>query len=343
MFNFHKDHKTLVNTAMLVFLVLSVLIAVVPAAQMQDVEPLPNQKELTKKERNGLLHYISEGCVACHTQQVRNIEMDNQWGPRPSMPSDYYYSKQRLDIWRQSPSLLGSERTGPDLSNVAQRNPSKEWHLMHLFNPRIVEPNSIMPSYPWLFLEKDEADITDEDVVISVEKEFFDKAGKKIVASKKALELVAYLQSLKLTELPDGRSVEFIPSKEDKQETKPTTASSDQEGEDAGSKLPDGQKLYTSNCAACHQSKGQGVKGAFPPLAGSAVVNDEDPEMLVRIILQGYDARSEYGIMPGLAAALNDEEIAAIVNHERTSWGNDASKISPEEVSKIREMVMKEM
>src|SRR3546814_12636951 len=74
--------------------------------------PLPGQQPLTELEMKGLRVYIAEGCVACHTQQVRSIEMDKTWGDRPSIPSDYYYSKQRLDLWRQSPSLLGSERTG---------------------------------------------------------------------------------------------------------------------------------------------------------------------------------------------------------------------------------------
>jgi len=82
------------------------------------------------------------------------------------------------------------------------------------------------------------------------------------------------------------------------------------------------------------------LPGAFPSLAGSSVVNDEDPELLIRIILQGYDARPEFAQMPGFASQLSDEEIAAIASHERRSWGNDASKVTEEEVKKIREFVM---
>ena len=54
----------------------STLIAVVPADTMQHNEPLPGMPVMTEAERRGLAIYISEGCVACHTQQVRNIEMD---------------------------------------------------------------------------------------------------------------------------------------------------------------------------------------------------------------------------------------------------------------------------
>src|SRR5690606_4136220 len=121
MFNFHKDHRSLIVTAMLLFALLSTVVAIMPAYQMQSVKPLPDQAPLTENQIKGLNLYVSENCMACHTQQVRNIEMDNVWGERPSMPSDYYYSKKRQDVWRQSPSLLGSERTGPDLTNVGKR------------------------------------------------------------------------------------------------------------------------------------------------------------------------------------------------------------------------------
>ena len=48
--------------------------------------PLPTMVPLTPSERRGLEVYVSEGCAACHTQQVRNIEMDKVWGDRPKHP-----------------------------------------------------------------------------------------------------------------------------------------------------------------------------------------------------------------------------------------------------------------
>ena len=90
MINFHKDHASLVNIALLVFVVLSTGIAVAPADRMQHTDPLPAMPKMTDAERRGLAIYVSEGCVACHTQQVRNIEMDKTWGSRPSVPSDYH-------------------------------------------------------------------------------------------------------------------------------------------------------------------------------------------------------------------------------------------------------------
>ncbi|MGW8123489.1 cbb3-type cytochrome c oxidase subunit II [Roseivirga echinicomitans] len=331
MFDFHKNHKILVNMAIAGFLMLSLLIAVLPASQMQDTEPLPTQTAFTELELEGLKLYIAEGCVACHTQQVRSIAMDNVWGDRPSMPSDYYFSKQRLDVWRQSPSLLGSERTGPDLTNIGKRQPGKDWHLMHLYNPRSVVKESVMPSYSWLFEEKLEDEITDEDVVVPVGSPYFNKPNKKIVATTKALQLLAYLQSLKQPEMP-GSSPTFIP-----QSKKEPVATASTDPNQA--LLPDGAKLYANVCAACHQANGEGIKGAFPPVAGSPIVTDSNPEMLIKVILMGYDARAEYAQMPPFADQLSDEEIAAIANHERTSWGNNASTLSAEDVKKIRDMV----
>jgi cytochrome c oxidase cbb3-type subunit 2 len=330
MFNFHKDHKKLVLTAFIAFVILSLVIAVIPASQMQDVQPLPDQKDLTTSEREGLHIYVSENCMACHTQQVRNIEMDNVWGERPSIPSDYFYSKARMDVWRQSPSLLGSERTGPDLTNVGKRQPGKEWHLLHLYNPRIVVKESVMPGYPWLFEEKDSTSISPEDIVVPVPAKYIRHKGNKMIATENAMFLVSYLQSLSQTPMP-GISPDFIPSISKKE----AKASGD------GKSSLDGEKLYAQTCAACHQSTGLGLAGAFPPLAGSAIVKDENYDLFIKIILQGYDARSEYGQMPGFAAQLSDEQIAAIATHERSSWGNDAPAVSAEDVKKIRDFVMK--
>jgi len=334
MFDFHKNHKILVLASLVGFVVLSFIVAVFPAYQMQDVEPLPEQTALTDDEREGLHVYIEEGCVACHTQQVRNIEMDNVWGDRPSMPSDYYYSKQRMDVWRQSPSLLGSERTGPDLTNIGKRQSSQDWHLLHLYNPRSVVGESVMPSYPWLFEVVDSSSVKGDDVIVNLPEAFAAQTGETVIAKEEAMQLVAYLQSLKQTELPDGQTEKFIPALK-----KIQTEGMESDSKSAG---PDGAKLYQQVCAVCHQDNGKGVAGAFPPLAGSPIVGNENPEMMIKIILQGYDARSEYAVMQAFANQLSDAELAAIANHERTSWGNSAPEVTEEDVKKIRDFIEQE-
>ncbi len=326
--NFHKDHRGLVSIALLVFLFLTLIIAIAPAYEMQETEPLPFQSPLTAEEKSGLKVYVAENCMSCHTQQVRNIEMDRVWGDRPSMPSDYYFSKARMDVWRQSPSLLGSERTGPDLTNVGVRQPGMEWHLLHLYNPRIVVGQSIMPAYPWLFREVRRSSLPDGVSEVPVPDVYKNNPEFAVIPTQQALDLIAYLRSLRQPELPDA--ADFLPSTGQKNSTASDSIGSDLNGE----------LLYSQMCSSCHQMNGEGLKGAFPPLAGSPVVNDESPDLLLEIILNGYDARPEYGIMPPFAGRLSDAEIAAIANYERSHWGNGASPVSEEDVKKIRNSVI---
>lgn len=332
MFNFHKDHKSLVNTSLLIFVGLSMLVAVMPAVQIQEAQPLPSMEPLTDQEQRGLEIYVAEGCVGCHTQQVRNIEMDKVWGERPALPSDYYYSKKRLDIWRQSPSLLGSERSGPDLTNIGKRQPGEDWHFLHFYNPRIVVKESIMPGYPWLYKEKYENDITEDDVIVRIPKSFLKDTSKVIVATQDLLDLTAYMQSLKQVSL-ETPPVAFIPAK-----VKKSKSGSDGGGEAGVSDL-DGEELYMMHCSACHQADGHGLAGAFPSLEDSDFVKADDPEMLIKIILKGYDANPEYAIMTPFEDILSDEEISAIATYERENFGDGAPAVTIDKVAEIRSMV----
>jgi cytochrome c oxidase cbb3-type subunit 2 len=110
--------------------------------------------------------------------------MDRPFG-RASLAADYA---------REDPPLLGSERTGPDLANVGARQPSDVWHLIHLYNPRAVVLQSVMPAYSWYFEAKERAEAS--DVVVPVPTAFA-PSGKVIVATPDALALVRYLLSLR--------------------------------------------------------------------------------------------------------------------------------------------------
>jgi mono/diheme cytochrome c family protein len=102
-----------------------------------------------------------------------------------------------------------------------------------------------------------------------------------------------------------------------------------------------GSTLYRTSCSSCHQGNGEGVTGAFPPLAGDPVVTAEDPTRHIEIILFGMQGEAIDGVeysaaMPPFAEQLSDEEVAAIVNHERTSWGNEAPTITADQVKQVR-------
>lgn len=95
-----------------------------------------------------------------------------------------------------------------------------------------------------------------------------------------------------------------------------------------------GRELYVI-CAACHQPDGRGLKDMAPPLAGSPVVGGA-AETLIGIILRGRVGDPAYPDMPPLPG-LSDEQIAAILSYVRTSWGNDAEPVNPEQVAAARE------
>lgn len=321
--NFHKNHRLLFGVVFWGFVALTLFIAVIPASWVQQQnEPLPASEPMTKMQQKGLNVFISEGCVYCHTQQVRPIEMDETWG-RPSAPGDYARIN-RQDIWRQTPAVLGSERTGPDLSNIGKRQPSEVWHYMHLYNPRSVVEESIMPSYPWLFKVVENPD--ESATTISMPEGYGPQTGT-IVATEEAKALVAYLKSL--TQVPiDAKPTAAQVAKADSLVA-------------ASKKKIDGSTIYANNCASCHQSDGQGIPGVFPSLVGAGYVTDEDPSRQIRTVLYGLqgvkiDGKNYTGIMQPFSELLTNEEVAAVINYERTSWGNDAPTITANDVAQVR-------
>lgn len=102
-----------------------------------------------------------------------------------------------------------------------------------------------------------------------------------------------------------------------------------------------GASLYASNCAACHQANGKGMPGVFPAIVGNPSVLNPDPTQQIKVVLDGEHgqsiAGSAYsGTMPEFAAMLSDADIADIINHERSSWGNHGKLITPDQVKALR-------
>jgi len=102
----------------------------------------------TAVENLGRRVYIREGCWYCHSQFVRPVNRDtDKWGP-VSQAGEFIY-----DV----PQMFGTRRIGPDLSREGNRR-SDEWHYAHHWDPRAVEPESMMPAYSWLFTEDTQHD-----------------------------------------------------------------------------------------------------------------------------------------------------------------------------------------
>lgn len=116
----------------------------------------------------------------------------------------------------------------------------------------------------------------------------------------------------------------------------------------ASSSAPDtsaGQKVYNTVCIACHQPTGQGLPGMFPPLAGSDWVSAPKPDRLIRIVLHGLMGpisingapfNTPAPMMPPQGAALNDEQIAQVITHIRSTWGGQSTPVTTDAVSAVR-------
>lgn len=85
-----------------------------------------------------------------------------------------------------------------------------------------------------------------------------------------------------------------------------------------------GAQLYTDYCSGCHQSRGRGMPGVFPPLTGNPEVLAANPVNLLRIIDRGIRGRAGHNTMPGFRTQLTDRQVAAVANYVRASWGNKA-------------------
>ncbi len=112
-----------------------------------------------------------------------------------------------------------------------------------------------------------------------------------------------------------------------------------------GGKKADGGEIYTGKCASCHGADGQGVGGQFPPLAQSEWVDtdtEENRNRHIQLVLEGLKGEIKVkgvtynGVMQPWFNVLNDEEVAEVVNHERTSWGNNGGTVTPDDVAAIR-------
>ena len=101
-----------------------------------------------------------------------------------------------------------------------------------------------------------------------------------------------------------------------------------------------GANVFAANCASCHGASGTGVPGVFPPLANDPVVTSKDPAQHIMIVLKGLQGKpiggKTYAAQMPPFSQLSDADIAAVIDHERTSWGNQAPTVTPDDVKRAR-------
>jgi cytochrome c oxidase cbb3-type subunit II len=186
-----ENEIKLASGAMVALGVATAALVVMPYLQVRDVPAPAKLQPYTDAQLRGREVYVANGCVYCHSQQPRDRALgpDQQrgWG-RASVPGDYVHDK---------PHLLGSMRTGPDLFNIGARQPGKDWHLGHLYQPRAYVRDSIMPSYPYLFSLKDAREAEREgEQPVRLPPGYAPPAGKVVVPRPEAQDLVKYLLAL---------------------------------------------------------------------------------------------------------------------------------------------------
>lgn len=169
------------------------LVQIVPLFfQHSTTEPTPGVTPYSALRLAGRDIYQREGCVGCHSQQIRTLRSETErYGPY-SLAGESVYDH---------PFLWGSKRTGPDLARVGGRY-SDEWHRVHLRNPRDVVPESNMPGYPWLQSNKADAS-TIQAHLTALRRVGVPYTDEQIASAPKELEgkteedaLLAYLQGL---------------------------------------------------------------------------------------------------------------------------------------------------
>jgi len=130
---------TIVAGSLLILAVIVGVVVVLPYVHTSKTGPSDIFRGRTSVEATGRDIYKSNGCVYCHTQSIRAID----WGlgaERIAQAGDYI---------ADYPILLGSQRTGPDLSQQGGEHPD-DWHMAHFVNPRYTRPLSIMPAFAFL-------------------------------------------------------------------------------------------------------------------------------------------------------------------------------------------------
>lgn len=136
--------KIFIGGSMLVWAASVSIMVIFPITTMKN-EPSEIWQQISEKEQEGLDDYVNNGCSYCHSQFIRPVDWDIG-AERIAQAGDYYSYKT---------IILGTERTGPDLSQEGGEH-SDDWQLAHFVNPRNTSPVSLMPS--WEFLGEETLD-----------------------------------------------------------------------------------------------------------------------------------------------------------------------------------------
>ncbi len=218
----------------------------------------PHPLALTASEQRGRAVYGQDGCAYCHTQQIRYLDRDVRRFGRSMLAWETIFDY---------PQLWGTRRIGPDLSREAGTR-SEDWEYSHLYWPRGVVADSVMPAFPWLFDgAPDRPKPVARDLVAYLEtlgrnRELAGTEGE--AAARDACRCSADERRLAFASGPLNAS----PAMTHREGTYPAP------GKLRSADRKRGLEVYTRNCASCHgphgEGNGPGAKGLHPPPANLA-------------------------------------------------------------------------
>jgi len=251
------------------FVVFLTVISIVVALPLASFEPEPSERArpLTSLEKKGRDIYIANGCWYCHSQTNRpqDITVPGLTTARTDTPSE-------AGDWAfVRPTLIGSERVGPDLAQIGGVL-SDDWHRAHFINPRYTSPGSIMPIFDWLGDEKvsytdgqsQKQETTARDALTA----YLQSLGGKDADARRAVEVA--FGRLKRGEIQDVQpELDAIEDPGVREAAKAYAAEREKVVADwatfgtnplllNNSVLALGKKLFFGNCIGCHGTKGDG-------------------------------------------------------------------------------------
>lgn len=259
------------------FLLAFVGLGLAPWAQIDkkiDAHPPKELTPLTPLEVMGRKIYMKNGCGYCHSQFVRKVGDD---------PLRYGPASKAWEYSRQYPQLFGTRRIGPDLTREGGVH-SDRWQYVHLYDPRMIAPWSIMPRFPWLF------------------------DGSPDKPTREAKALVAYLQSLgkarrEHMEANGGARKKFIPGigtvveynyrggkLADPAYDRVIYFEKVKRPPNSASLRAQGARLYQGECASCHGTRGLGNGPAaayLQPTPERLAAFHYDPDFLYKVLYYG--------------------------------------------------------
>jgi cbb3-type cytochrome c oxidase subunit II len=220
----------------------SVFVVIVLPWETMEQTPSAAWRTWTPLEEEGHTQYVKNGCSYCHSQFVRTIDW-SEGAERIAEHGDYH---------QQNPAILGTERTGPDLSQEGGEHPD-DWHKAHFYNPRYTRPMSLMPSWEFLGDEKIAA------LTAYVQSTTGTDADYRTARQQHWKELAA-----KAYDSGPDKNVEWLHAQVPEGWRK---TSNDSPATAAG--LARGKKIYEDFCVGCHGSVGDGqgpaAKHVSPP------------------------------------------------------------------------------